>query len=516
MQLCTGLSFDSSSNQFFFRKENIPFNDKYLRATEFTSIEAARSRFLSKELGHMKELEARFITYSESVEHDNAGVLSREARKAVIGEKGYDCWYRVGSIFPSGDIIGVNSIPLACIDHSPADSASRFVLELYKLNERLKAYISQFNCQVHTVKKFKSSFLKVASAIVARGYKYGLQLRSHPDRSQARVDPFSEYVSRYFDIDTLASSSETHSLSWLNDGDTQSLNAMLLNKSFFSKNAGALDIQFYDPFLDEPYQRAPKRKHVTESNITPRAAEIMKEIEEEIRKQELEEEFAKMNSGVYTNKITATIGYDTKRGDEVVSKCHARLDGILHRRSILIRNMDTMMEKITKLKEETKSTTNSSAVSPLDEGKRFSTAARLASRESEKSDMAPSESEAYKVLRDKNQKQNKDDEESSEKGLRQEDPFPDQTVGPDGSKQHSVDTTEMNQSRDQESIHGLIVSVEKPALDRASTPISSPLETVLLAPKPESSRSSSKSSRKGSAKTPSAQVEELMKMALFF
>jgi hypothetical protein len=72
-----GLRYVADTNSLIFRKEDIAFNIERLRKAEFMSAEDARDRFLMRALGHIKEVEFRYVFYSECALHSYAGVVTR-------------------------------------------------------------------------------------------------------------------------------------------------------------------------------------------------------------------------------------------------------------------------------------------------------------------------------------------------------------------------------------------------------------------------------------------------------
>jgi hypothetical protein len=110
-----------------FRKEDIPFNISRLRKAEFGNTKDARDRFLLRALGHVKDIEYRYVFYSECAMHSNAGVVTRETVKTLNSGLHYDSWFRIGSLFPSTDLMSNETIPMSCIEHSLPDAINKFV-----------------------------------------------------------------------------------------------------------------------------------------------------------------------------------------------------------------------------------------------------------------------------------------------------------------------------------------------------------------------------------------------------
>jgi hypothetical protein len=93
----------------------------------------------------------------------------------------------IGSLFPSCDTMNEKTIPMSCIEHSLPDAINKFIRDLYRLNHNLR--VKNVNSS--------SNFQKIASAIVARCHRYGLVLEEQ--ETQPSLDPFSDYIHRYFD-----------------------------------------------------------------------------------------------------------------------------------------------------------------------------------------------------------------------------------------------------------------------------------------------------------------------------
>lgn len=322
IQICTGLRFIPDTNSLIFRKEDIPFNIERLRKAEFTSAKDARDRFLMRALGHIKEVEYRYVFYSECSMHSNAGVVTRETIKTINSGLHYDSWYRIGSLYPSCDTVSDETIPMSCIEHSLPDAINKFMRDLYRLNHNLRVKNVQSS----------SNFQKIASTIVSRCHRYGLVLEEQ--EAQPSMDPFSDFIHRYFETSEHSRPS-SGSKGWEKYEGADSLSAIILGKRFPSHRANKLDAKFYSPRIDEAYERPAKRKYVTEETITVRADQIMKEIEAAI----VNEEMIAAASGTEIDKVPEGLSMSqmlNKSSNDAILRTINRLSVLEERREILI------------------------------------------------------------------------------------------------------------------------------------------------------------------------------------